>query len=141
MTALYMYNQGARRLVNKELDYAVLKIMLLQGAAFIPAETSVLTTLSAFEVSGNGWPAGGPTLTGVNIAVVNTDDSRLDANNVNVTATGGDIGPANAAVIYEDTTKFPLLYIDFEVDITAAVGTPFSFFWNSGGIIQFRVPA
>lgn len=137
MTIATLSNQAIKRLTNNEIDFAALKIMLLSGATFDPTQTT-MAHLTGNEVSGNGWPAGGPTLTGVNNAVVNTTNSRIDANNVVVTATGGDIGPADAAILYDATNSFPILYIDFEIAVTSAVGTNWAFYWNSGGILQYR---
>lgn len=135
------YNHTIKKLMNKEVTTGTLKVMLLNNsAAFTAANTALtdVTNAGAYEVSGNGWDAGGETLQNVTIAVVDTNGAMLDADDLEVTATGGAIGPAYKAVIYDDTdaNKAPLWFIDFGEAKTADEGTPFKFAINANGIMR-----
>jgi len=134
-----LYNHTAKKFANKEVTLTTLKVMLLNNsAAFNGAHTNV-SSVSGNQVSGNGWAAGGPTLQTVTVAVVTTNDASLDADDVSVTATGGSIGPAYKAVIYDATTGDVLLWIDFGEAKEAGVGTPLLIQWHPSGIFGWLV--
>jgi hypothetical protein len=135
------YNHTARRFLNKEVDTSNIKVMLLNAAASFGAAQTQLTQVTnagANQVSGNGWPSGGVTLSGVTITTVSTNGAMIDAADIEITATGGDIGPTFAAVIYDDATANdpPLWYIDFGGSQTAGAGTPFKIAWSANGIAR-----
>jgi hypothetical protein len=91
----------------------------------------------SYEVSGNGWAAGGPTLANVAVTTVTTNDAMLDADDVTVTASGGSIGPASALTVYDGLTGKPIIYMDFGQSQSAGDTTDFKVVWNSGGLIAF----
>jgi len=135
------YNHTAKLLFNKEITFNTLKVMLLDGTTAFDATHTTLASATASgtdEVSGNGWTAGGETIGSVAVTLVTTNDAKIDGNDVSKTATGGDIGPAAAAVIYDDTMTSPadavLWHIDFGGSETAGVGTDFVITWNASGI-------
>jgi hypothetical protein len=127
------YNHTRKLFANQQIALANIKLMLLTGHTFSAAHTAI-ASISGDQVSGNGWTAGGITLSGAAVTVVNTNEAMLDAADVGPTATGGDIGPATAAVLYDATGNFPLYYIDFDGTQTAGVGTPFNVVWSANGI-------
>ena len=95
------------------------------------------------EVYGNGWTQGGETLANVTVTVVTTNDTMLDADDINVTATGGPLppSPAYAGVLYDDTDSgdAPLAYIDFGQDLQAGETTAFKVVWHANGLFRVNV--
>lgn len=135
------YNHTAKLLLNKELALTTFKVMLLNNSATFDATDTALTDVTnagAYQVSGNGWDSGGETLSNVAVTVVATDGAMIDADDLAITATGGDIGPAYKAVIYDDThaSDAPLWFIDFGESKTAGVGTDFRVTFNANGIAR-----
>jgi len=122
------------------LDLTDLYVELLDpGAPFAASETSMdnVDDTGTQEVYGNQWDTGGMLLTACGVSIVTTNDAKLDAADITVTATGGAIGPADAAVIYAKTLNKPLVYIDFGEVKTADAGTDFKITWNASGIITW----
>lgn len=78
-------------------------------------------------------------LVDVTVSVVTTNDAKFDAADVSWTASGGDIGPASYAMIYNDTDADdpPVAYIAFGEAKTANTGTPFNITWDAAGIVTF----
>jgi hypothetical protein len=103
------------------------------------AALTTVTNAGAYQVSGNGWTAGGITLSSVAVTTVTTNDAKLDADDISVTASGGSIGPAYKAVLYDDTdaSDFPIAFIDFDGAQEAGDTTDFKIIWNASGIITF----
>lgn len=139
------YNHTAKKIANKEVTYTTLKVMLLDdGASFTAANTQLtqVTNAGAYEVDGNGWTTGGETLENVAVTVHDTNGAKIDADDVDVEADGGSIGPAYAAVIYDDTDAddAPLWYIDFDGPQTAGEGTPFKIQFAADGIYTITDP-
>lgn len=142
-----LYNNTARRFANQEVSFASLRVMLLNDdASFNAAHTTLAAVAGASnvnEVSGNGWTVGGETLTNVTVTTVSTNDAMLDADDVVVTASGGPIGPAFYAVIYDDSdaNDAPLVFIDFddESGVSAGDTTDFKIIWNALGIVSWTV--
>lgn len=111
------------------------KIILMQAGFVFDKDTHrCYADVIASELStGNGYTAGGQTLTGVVIAVNNTDDrSDMTFNNAQWTATGGNL-VASGAIIFDDSTATGsgddytdaiVSYKDAGGTITAADGTP-----------------
>ena len=131
-----LYNHTPKLFANKDVDLAALKLMLLDNDATFDATDTDLSGISGDEVSGNGWDAGGEALTGVAVTVANTNDAKLDANDLSVTATGGSIS-AYKGVIYDDTGNYPLIFLDFGGVQTAGEGAPFIVTWNAAGIVTW----
>jgi hypothetical protein len=85
------------------------------------------------EISnGNGYTTGGNTLTGVALEEDDINDRcNVTWNSSSWTASGGDIGPATGAVVYNatpaaDADKTVIGYIDFGADQTATNGGVFT---------------
>jgi hypothetical protein len=122
--------------------------MLLDGTtAFNATHTTVAAASDTAndEVDGNGWTTGGEPIADLAVTVVSTSGAMIDATDISVTATGGDIGPASAALIYVDegglgTTLTPLFHVAFDAPKTALSGFPFLIVWNASGIAS-SVPA
>jgi hypothetical protein len=139
-----LYNHTAKKLANKEITLTTLKLQLLNNSATFDATHTALTSVNnagAYEVSGGGWDAGGEALANVAVTTVATNDAKLDADDISVTATGAVIGPAYKAVLYDDTdaSDAPLAFIDFGGVQEAGIGTPFNVTWNAAGIFTFTV--
>lgn len=136
-----LYDHTVKLIVNKEVTYTTLKTKLLDNtASFVGAHTAVSSVdgSGAKEVSGNGWPSGGKTLTTVVVTQVTTNDAVLSADNVTQTASGGTIGPAYAALVLDSTSNKPLVYIDFGQAQSAGDTTDFKINWDvTNGIIKF----
>lgn len=144
MTTINLYNHTAKLFANKQVTLTTLKVQLLNDSATFTASHTALTSVNnsgAYEVDGNGWTTGGETLSGVAVTTVTTNDAKLDADDVSVTASGGAVGPAYKAVIYDDTdaNDAPLAFIDFETSKQADSGTPFNINWDSNGIFTWSV--
>lgn len=135
-----LYDHTTKLFGNKEVTLTTLKVKLLDNtASFTGSHTAVSSVdgSGAKEVSGNGWTAGGPTLASVTVTTVTTNDAMLDATDVSVTASGGSIGPAYAALLYDSTSNKPLIYIDFGGSQSAGDTTDFKIIWDVTGIIRW----
>lgn len=141
------YNHTAKLLLGAEVDHTDLAIMLLDETASFNASNVTLADVAGVsndkEVYGNGWEQGGENLSNVAASIVTTNDAILDCDDPVVTATGGPIGPAYAAVIYEKTTEAPLQYIDFGEAVTAGEATDFRVIISANGIfrLDYTLPA
>src|SRR3569623_1469733 len=99
-----LYDHTVKLIVNKEVTFTSLKVKLLDNTATFSASQTTVASVDgsgAKEVSGNGWTTGGITLANVAVTQVTTNDAMLDADDVAVTASGGSIGPAYAALVYD----------------------------------------
>lgn len=136
-----LYNQYSRDVQNgSHIAGNTYKVALLNASGTFNAANTVWSDVSANEVSGNGWAAGGETLENVAITTVTTNDSKFDADDISVAATGGAIGPAENAVIYDASDAGSLMaHISFGEAKTADVGTDFKITWNAGGILTGTV--
>lgn len=134
-----LYNHTAKLFANGDVDIANLKVMLVGSGYTFDATETAMTNATAQEVSGNGWAAGGPALANEAVTITTTNDAKLDADDVSVTASGGSIGPARGLVVYDSTNGYPLKHYDFGSDQTAGDGTPFNVTWNANGIIGWTV--
>ncbi len=143
---MHRYNHTAKRLVAAEVAYGSLKLMLLtNAAAFVAAHTqlSQVTNAGANEVSGYGWTAGGEPLENVTVTTADTNGVMLNADDIEVLADLGAIGPAYKAVIYDDADAddAPLWLIDFGEAKTADDGTPFKIVINAAGLARITQAA
>ena len=143
-----LYNHSAAKFADQTFDLANLKVMLLDATpTFNGAHTQlsqVAGAANANEVSGNGWPAGGVTLANAAVSAValndaTVNDSKLDGDDIVQAASGGLIGPAEAAVIYDDTdaNDAPVAFIDFDGAQSAGDTTDFKITWNANGIVTW----
>lgn len=132
------YNHTAQLIASQGVTLATLKVMLLDGTtAFDAAHTTKnqATDTDADEVDNGGWTTGGETLANVAASTVTTNDAKIDADDISVTATGSAIGPAEAALVYDSTSGKPLWHIDFGESKQADEGTAFIISWHSTGIV------
>lgn len=115
--------------------------LLNDSATFTAAHTqkTQVDNAGAYEVYGNGWTQGGETLANVAISGADTNDAKFDADDVAVTASGGAIGPAYKALLYNatDANSPPVAFIDFGAAKTADATTDFKVTWNASGIVTF----
>jgi hypothetical protein len=136
-----LYDHTAKLFANKEVTFTTLKVKLLDNTASFTASHTAVSSVDgagAKEVSGNGWASGGPALTTVTVTQVTTNDAQITADNVTVTASGGSIGPAYAALVYDFTSSKPLVYIDFGQAQSAGATTDFKIVWDpTNGIIKW----
>lgn len=140
------YNHTLKKLANQEFNLSALKVMLVNQDAvtgFSAANTTLAQALSGSqdEVSGNGWAAGGEALDSAAVTTVTTNDAKFDADDISKTATGGNIGPAYGAIIYDDSDAddAPLAMINFGQHEEAGETTDFKIIWPAGGIITWTV--
>jgi len=119
-------------LTNARVDFAsdTFKMILMQSGFTFDVDTDHgYSDVSASEIAnGNGYTTGGVTLSGVAVTEDDSDNrTEVTWNNATWTASGGSIGPAAGAIIYDDTASSPqadtvIGYIDFGGDITQADG-------------------
>ena len=142
------YNHTATKLLNLGVDPQSANFfleLLNSSATFVATHTtkSAVDNTGGYEVYGNGWTQGGENLENVAVTTVTTNDAKLDADDVQITASGGSIGPADAALVYVDEdgggTYTPLWFIDFGESKTATVGNVFPVIWSASGIAQVTV--
>jgi hypothetical protein len=138
-----LYDQSAKRFANSEVDLTKLYFMLLDDDATFDATDTDLSGLAAEEVSGFGWTAGGENLENAAVTVITTNDAKLDADDITVTATGGAIGPAYKGVLYDldDTVSpnlmTPIAFVDFDGVREAGETTDFVVRWHTNGIVTW----
>lgn len=133
------YNGALASIVQRDVTADTLKIALYSSLTFDATDTT-LAGITGTQVSGNGYTAGGATLSNVSIATANTNGVRIDADNVSWTASGGALA-AVGAVIYNDTATgdVPLVHIDFGETLSAGDGTDFLVTFDAAGIIDITV--
>ena len=144
------YNHTDEWLVNNSIadEASNCYFELLDGTTAFDATHTTLAEVDdsgADEVDGNGWTTGGENLTNVTGIVTATSKVKVTADNLSVTASGGNIAAA-AGVVYVDegglgSTKTPLVHVDFGETVTANDGTPFIVTWDSNGIIYSTTAA
>ena len=138
---MQVYNHTRALFTGGDVDLTALKVMLVNGYTFAATETN-MTNATTAQVSGNGWAAGGPTIANAAVTTVSTNASRLDGDDISITATGGDIGPADGLVVYDSSVNDnPLFYFEFASAQTAGDGTPFNVTWAADGIYRVFPPA
>ena len=126
------YNHTRALFAAGDVNEANLKVMLVSGYTFAATETA-LTAITSAQVSGNGWTVGGEAIANSAVTAVGAD-AKLDGDDISVTASGGDIGPATALVVVDVTSSAPLFHYSFPSSQTAGDGTPFNVTWDASGI-------
>lgn len=128
-----IYNRYKANLMNKEVDMEAdtLKVALLDNSHSFSATNNVWADVSANEISGTGYSAGGEAL--ANGAVTQAGTTKFDADDTQWTSASF---TAYHAVIYDDTLTGDDLVcsIDFGGAKTVASGT-FTIQWDAAGII------
>lgn len=125
-------NKARFELANGRIDFSsdTFKIILMaSGFTFDPDTHHGYADVSASELpTGNGYTAGGNTLSGIGIVENDTLDlAVITWGDTTWTASGGDIGPTPGAIVYDDTATSPqadtlIHYIDFGAEVTQADG-------------------
>lgn len=133
------YNQFKTELMNGTYQLAsdTIKAALLDSSHAFDADNVGWSSVSANEISGTGYTAGGETLTSTAVTQDDTDDEGVfDAADVSwESATFS----ASHAVLYDDTTTSPadalICSIDFGGSQSVSGGT-FTIQWATEGIIN-----
>jgi len=119
--------------MNKEVDLEgdTIKVMLLDDSHTFTATDNVIGDVSANEISGTGYTAGGAAL--ADKAVTQAAATKWDATDIAWTEASF---TAYHAVIYDDTvaTDDLICSIDFSGAKTVSSGT-FTIQWDAAGII------
>lgn len=148
-----IYDHTLKLLLNKEVTFTTLKIMLLTAAGtFTRTHTTVDAVAGAVsgghrprEVYGNGWTEGGELIANVAVTQVTLggdsipNDAMLDGDDVIKTAAGGSIGPAYGEVLIDSTSMKPLLHVDYGGAESAGDTTDFKSRVNVNGLINLQV--
>lgn len=127
-----IYQRFKANLMNKvvDLEADVIKVMLLTGTHSFTATNDVIGDVSANQISGTGYTAGGETLAGK--AVTQAATTKWDATDEAWTSA---TFTAAHAVIYDSTASDNLIAsIDFGGDQSVSSGT-FTIQWHADGII------
>lgn len=128
-----IYNRWFANLMNKEIDHEadVIKVMLLNNSHAFTATHNVIGDISANQITGTGYTAGGATLAGK--AVTQAASTKFDATDVEWTAA---TFSAWHAALYDDTiaTDDVMCSIDFGGEKSVSGGT-FKLQWHVNGII------
>ena len=114
------------------LDSDTIKVALLDDSHSFDATDSTWADVSANEISGTGYTAGGATLAGLAIAVA-SNIARWDATD---SAWTGATFSTWHAVLYDTTNSDSLIAsIDLGGEQTVSTGT-FTLEWAAGGILS-----
>lgn len=116
-------------LATKQIDFdndTFKGILMQSGFVFNKDTHTEYADVSGSELAtGNGYTAGGATLSGVSVTEDDTNDRcSITWNTVQWAASGGDIGPSPGMIIIDDTVAGdPIVgYIDFGGDYTQVDG-------------------
>ncbi len=135
-------NATKKNLMNGgiDLDTDTIKVMLLTNSHANNADTQeFIDDVSANEVAGTGYTAGGATLANKAVTQDNTDNEGVfDADDVSWAASSI---TARYAVIYKDTgtpaTSPIIAIIDFGEDKVSSAGA-FTINWDAEGILNLN---
>ena len=138
-----LYGNVVGKLANKEidLDTDTIKVALLDNTHTPDQDAhDYFNDVSADEVSGTGYTAGGATLAGKSVGyTAGTNTFKFHATHTSWTTS---TITARYAVIYVDTgnaaTSALIGYVDFGGDVTSTNGT-FLITWDAAGIFTFTV--
>ncbi len=114
-----------------------IKAMLVNGYTFNSSHDTK-SDLGAVEIpTGNGYNYGGAALSNKALTYA-SGKTKWDADDVVWNVSGGSVGPATGAVLYDDSSTGDKLicYIDFGTAETVASGTDFKLVFNSNGIFS-----
>ena len=121
-------------LLNAVASNTFKAILMNTTYAFDRDAHATLADVTASQLStGDGYVQDSKTLTSVAVAEDDTNDrAQLTADDVTWTASGGDIGPFGAMVIYDDTDTNDAVVgcIDFGTDYTISDGAS----WTGKGV-------
>jgi len=125
-----------------DMDTHTFKIILLNSTHTFNAAHTQLSEITANQLAtGNGYTQDNKALASVTWTQT-SGTSTFDAADVQWTASGGAIGPARHAVIYDDTATNDEIVcnINFGADKTADDGTTFNINFNASGIFTIALP-
>jgi len=132
-----IYNRMKANLPNKEIDWEAdtIKVALMDNSHSFDADNNTWSDVSANEISGTGYIAGGATLANASVTQDDANDlAKLDGDDIEwSTATF----TTYYAVLYDDTVSGdPLIAsINFDGAQTVSAGN-FTIQWNADGIIE-----
>ncbi len=134
--AVTFFNNAKEAILNGDIDLTndTIKVMLTSGYTMDADNDNYYSDVSASEVSGTGYTAGGQALSNKSVTQDNTNDlAKFDADDVtwsNSTIT------ADGAIIYKDTgtgsTSPVIAYYPFTS--ASSSNSDFTLQWNSNGI-------
>lgn len=117
--------QLMKKIIDMSADTFKLRLMT-SGFVFNEDNHAVWTDVSASELAaGNGYAAGGLTLTGIAVTEDDVNNkAKFAAADAEWTASGGSIGPTPGAILVDDTTadKTIVCWFDFNGNKTATDG-------------------
>jgi len=128
MATVQIPQNAALLLATKEIDWDndTFKLILCSNFTFDVDNDIEYSDVSGNELStGNGYTAGGETMSGGSVAVDDANNlAKRTFNNVTITASGGNIGPYRVVIIYNDTvTNDPIMSaITYDSDQTILDG-------------------
>ena len=125
----FKYQQAVKKI---DFENDVFKAILLDTTFVFDkdAHATLADATSHQLASANGYTQDDKTLAGVTVTENDTDDrAEITWTNVTWTASAGNIGPAGALIIYDDTTadKTVVGCVDFGTDYTIADGSSLQF--------------
>lgn len=140
-----LYNHTSRLIQNGSMiESHTYKVNLYTSLTFNSAHSTMAQVNAAATplISSNGYTSNTTVITAT-VSTTDTDDSKLAFSNPEWTATGGDIGPAEAAVIFNNTLTNdpPVGAILFGGTVTAINGTPFRITFNENGFMAIAYTA
>lgn len=138
MATTKTYGSLIAKAFNKEVDFDsdTIKVALLSSSYTPNQDTDdYWNDVSAYEVTGTGYTAGGATLANKSVTYTSgTNVTKFDADDVSWTSS---TITARYAVIYDSTgtasTSALIGYVDFGSNQSSSSGT-FSIVWDSAGI-------
>ncbi len=129
-----IYNRTKANLANKIIDWEAdtIKVALMDNSHSFTATDNTWGAVSANEMAGTGYSAGGATV--VSCAVTQGATTKLDA--YDASWLNSTLSDAYHAVIYDDTLANDDLIasVDFGGAYSTVSGT-FSIVWSSAGVI------
>lgn len=131
-----IYNRFKANTLKKIVDLVNddVKVALLSNAYTFNPDHNVFADVSANEITGTGYTAGGNSLTGKTVTQDNTNDKAVfDADDVSWTSA---TITARYAVLYDNTlaTKDLIGVVDFGGDVSVTNGN-LTIVWSANGIL------
>lgn len=114
------------------------KILFMSGSYSFVNEHSTKAQVTANQIDVPNYVADGITLENVTYTIAASGTGTFDADDVIVTASGGDMSAASAIIYREGTGDPLLLQIDFGQTETAGDGTTFQITFNADGIVEAK---
>jgi len=137
---LTLYNQLPSLLAMGDLDWEVdtLKLALVSSSYTFSAEHTQFADVSAYEVTGTNYTAGGAILSGASVTrsgtVTSLDADDVPFSDLAATFRGGVLYKSGSAGGLTNPLLAYILFDDTPADITATAGYPIT--WDSAGIFK-----